>query len=120
MQCSNIYNTSFGLQSECKGCGMIIFIFVSPGFTQNNYTKYYTIQKFPTIWYKDVYYNNVIIPFLTVDVKTFPICLLVTTQEEDGDYRVFYVNSYSGIARRIICEVSKMPCANNVLKHVSY
>ena len=77
MQCSNIYNTSFGLQSECKGCGMIIFIFVSPGFTQNNYTKYYTIQKFPTIWYKDVYYNNVIIPFLTVDVKTFPMCLLV-------------------------------------------
>jgi len=28
------------------------------------------------------------------------------TQEVDGDYRIFFLNSYSGMARTVICEVS--------------
>ena len=42
---------------------------------------------------------------------------LLTTQEDDEDYRIFFVNSYSGMARSIICEVSKkMPFAKVLSK----
>ena len=50
----------------------------------------------------------------------FPQCVyLMTTQEDDEDYRIFFVNSYSGMARSIICEVSKIPCAK-VLQNVCH
>ena len=32
--------------------------------------------------------------------------LLVSIQEKMGDFRVFFVNSYSANARRVICEVN--------------
>jgi len=32
---------------------------------------------------------------------------LFTTQEVNGDYRVFFINSYSAVARKVICGVSE-------------
>ena len=35
----------------------------------------------------------------------FITCMLLLLLVQDDDYRIFFVNSYSAIARRIICEV---------------
>ena len=35
-----------------------------------------------------------------------PQMSLFTTQEVNGDHRIFFINSYSAIARKVICGVS--------------
>ena len=56
---------------------------------------------------------HLIQPIAVYKMNFFHHVCVITTQEPDGEFRIFFVNSYSREARKIICEVSN---ATQILK----
>ena len=49
---------------------------------------------------------HLIQPIAVYKMNFFHHVCIITTQEPDGEFRIFFVNSYSREARKILCEVS--------------